>query len=57
MIDPKQGPLLHTRRNAELSGPSRPHSVKRASADAVSEAKHPGGRPFTTKRQFSVIEC
>lgn len=55
MIDPKQGPLFRTRRDAEPTGSSRPHPAKRASADTASEAKRTGGRPSTSKRHFSVV--
>jgi hypothetical protein len=51
MIDPKQGPLFRTRRNAELS--ARPE--KRASADTTPETKGAGRRPSTSKRQFSFV--
>ena len=43
MIDPKQGPLVSPRRNAELSAPP----AKRASADTAPESKGVGKRPFT----------
>ena len=55
MIDPKQGPLFGTRGNAAPSGPSRPHPAKRASAGAAPEPERAGKRPFTSKRQFSVV--
>ena len=51
MIDPKQGPLFRTRRNAELS----PHPAKRASADAAPKTEGAGKRPSTSKRQFSFV--
>ena len=55
MIDPKQGPLFRTSRYAEPSGPSRPHPAKRAADGAAPEPERAGKRPFTSKRQFSVV--
>ena len=55
MIDPKQGPLFRTSRNAEPSGPSRPHPAKHASADTAPDPERAGKRPSQSKRHFSVV--
>jgi hypothetical protein len=55
MIDPKQGPLFRTSRNAEPSGPSRPHLARHASADTAPDPERAGKRPFPSKRHFSVV--
>ena len=55
MIDPKQGPLFRTSRNAEPSSPSRPHPAKDASADTASDSERAGERPFPSKRHLSVV--